>query len=71
MTDVTANRKWVGIWGNAMSVTERTAATHGKDITFRYPVPVPFDGDAVRLTLQLLRHGGRNADLRLRRPRRG
>ena len=50
MTDVTANRKWVGIWGNAMSVTERTAATHGKDITFRYPVPVPFDGDAVRLT---------------------
>lgn len=43
-------KKWVSVWGNAMSVTERTAAGYGKDITFRYPVPVAFDGDAVRLT---------------------
>ena len=46
----TANKKWVSVWGNAMSVTERTAATYGRDITFRYPVPVAFDGDGVRLT---------------------
>ncbi len=45
-----ANKKWVSAWGNAMSITERTPATFGKDITFRYPVPVPFDGEAVRLT---------------------
>lgn len=46
----TANKKWVSVWGNAMSVTERTAATYGRDITFRYPVPVAFDGDGIRLT---------------------
>lgn len=44
------NKKWVSIWGNAMSITDRTAATYGKDITFRYPVFVPFDGTAVRFT---------------------
>ncbi|MBP5242956.1 MAG: lipase [Clostridia bacterium] len=43
-------KTWVSIHGNAMSITDRAAADYGKNITFRYPIPVPFDGDAVKLT---------------------
>lgn len=40
----------VSIWGNAMSITDRTAATYAKDISFRYPVFIPFDGKNLRFT---------------------
>ena len=40
--------KWVATYGNAISITDRKEATYGKDITFRYPVPMTFDGDKLR-----------------------
>lgn len=47
MTD--ANR-WVSVWGNAVSVAENRPERYAKDITIRYPIHVPFDGEALRLT---------------------
>lgn len=43
-------KKWVSIWGNAVSVAENRPERYAKDITIRYPILIPFDGDAVRLT---------------------
>ena len=43
--------KWVAAWGNAMSITDHKPETYSKDITLRYPIDCPFDGDAVRITL--------------------
>lgn len=43
-------RKWVSVWGNAVSVAENRPERYAKDITIRYPVNVPFSGEAVRLT---------------------
>lgn len=45
------NKKWVSAWGNAMSVTDRTAAGYGKDITFRYLIKIPFAGEKLKITL--------------------
>ena len=42
--------KWVSIWGNAVSVAENRPERYAKDITVRYPIRIPFDGEAVRLT---------------------
>lgn len=42
--------KWVSAWGNAMSITDHRIATYSKDVTLRYPVFIPFDGDKVRVT---------------------
>ena len=42
--------KWVSIWGNAVSVAENRPERYAKDITNRYPIHIPFDGEAVRLT---------------------
>ncbi len=42
--------KWVSIWGNAVSVAENRPERYAKDITIRYPVVIPFAGNAVRLT---------------------
>ncbi|MBQ8556033.1 MAG: lipase [Clostridia bacterium] len=41
---------WTSIWGNAVSVAENRPERYAKDITIRYPVRVPFDGTALRLT---------------------
>lgn len=43
--------KWVTIQGNAMSFTPPNPAIYAKDITLRYPIFVPFDGDKIRITL--------------------
>lgn len=43
-------RKWVSIWGNAVSVAENRPERYAKDITIRYPIHIPFTGEAVRLT---------------------
>lgn len=40
--------KWVACYGNATSISDRKEATFGKDITFRYPVKMVFDGDKLR-----------------------
>ena len=44
------NRKWVSVWGNAVSVAENRPERYAKDITIRYPVHIPFSGHALRLT---------------------
>ncbi len=43
-------QKWVSIWGNAVSVAENRPERYAKDITIRYPIHIPFAGDALRLT---------------------
>ena len=42
---------WVTIWGNAQSTVLPHPAYYAKDITLRYPIFVPFDGDKIRITL--------------------
>lgn len=42
--------KWVSFWGNAMSMAENCPARYGKDITLRYPLYIPFKGEALKLT---------------------
>ncbi len=42
--------RWVSIWGNAVSVAENRPERYAKNITIRYPVLIPFSGDAVRFT---------------------
>ena len=44
------NQKWVSVWGNAVSVAENRPERYAKDITIRYPIHIPFSGEAVRLT---------------------
>lgn len=44
------NMRWVSVWGNAVSVAENRPERYAKDITIRYPIHIPFSGDAVRLT---------------------
>ena len=42
--------KWVSVWGNAVSVAENRPERYAKNITVRYPIRMPFDGSALRLT---------------------
>jgi protein translocase SecG subunit len=41
---------WVSVWGNAVSVAENRPERYAKDITIRYPIRIPFEGSAIRLT---------------------
>ena len=41
---------WASIWGNAVSIAENRPERYAKNITIRYPIRVPFDGAALRLT---------------------
>ncbi|MBQ8637951.1 MAG: lipase [Lachnospiraceae bacterium] len=43
-------KHWVTMWGNAMSITNHTPQGYSRNITLRYPVTVPFAGEALRLT---------------------
>ena len=42
--------KWVAMWGNAVSISENRPEAYAKNITLRYKIFCPFDGDALRLT---------------------
>ena len=44
------DQRWVSVWGNAVSVAENRPERYAKDITIRYPIHIPFSGEAVRLT---------------------
>ena len=44
------NKKWGSFWGDAVSVAENRPERYAKDITLRYPLYVPFAGEALRLT---------------------
>ncbi|MBR2048446.1 MAG: lipase [Oscillospiraceae bacterium] len=41
---------WVSVWGNAVSVAENRPERYARDITIRYPIHIPFEGKAIRLT---------------------
>ena len=41
--------KWVAFWGNATSISDRKESVYAKNITLRYPVYCPFDGNKIRL----------------------
>lgn len=43
--------KWVGAWGNAISVSERRPENYAKNLTLRYPVRMMLDGEALRVTI--------------------
>lgn len=43
-------KKWVSVWGNAVSVAENRPERYAKNITIRYPIHIPFAGEALRLT---------------------
>ncbi len=43
-------KKWVSVWGNAVSVAENRPERYAKDITIRYPIHIPFAGEGIRLT---------------------
>jgi hypothetical protein len=43
-------KKWVSVWGNAVSVAENRPERYAKNITIRYPIHIPFAGEAIRLT---------------------
>ncbi len=43
-------KKWVSVWGNAVSIAENRPERYAKNITIRYPVHIPFSGEALRLT---------------------
>ena len=43
-------QKWVSVWGNAVSVAENRPERYAKNITIRYPIHIPFQGNALRLT---------------------
>ena len=40
--------KWVALWGNATSITDRTESIYAKDITLRYPINICFSGSKLR-----------------------
>lgn len=41
---------WTAVWGNAISIAENRPEGYAKNITLRYPIYVPFGGDAIRFT---------------------
>ncbi len=41
--------RWVTVWGNATSVSERRPESYARNITLRYPVTCAFGGEKVRL----------------------
>ena len=43
--------KWVTMWGNAQSKVLPMPATYAKDLTIRYPIFIPFDGNKIRIAL--------------------
>ncbi len=45
------SQHFVTVWGNGMSCTDAKPENYAKNITLRYPVHMPFDATAVRLTL--------------------
>lgn len=42
--------KWVSVWGNAMSIVNQRPEGYAKDITLRYPILMPMEGNQIRLT---------------------
>lgn len=45
-----SEKKWVSMWGNAISIANRLAENYSKNLTLRYPIHPAFDGEGLRLT---------------------
>ena len=43
--------KWVTMWGNAQSKIMPNPQQYAKNITLRYPIFIPFNGNKIRITL--------------------
>ena len=43
--------KWVTMWGNAQSTVTPSPTKYAKDLTLRYPIFSPFEGNKLRITL--------------------
>ena len=41
---------WAAVWGNAVSIAEHRPESYSRNITLRYPIDIPFAGDALRFT---------------------
>lgn len=41
---------WAAVWGNAVSIAEHRPESFARNITLRYPIDIPFSGDALRFT---------------------
>ena len=46
----TTMNQWISMWGNAVSFAEHRPESYAKNITLRYPIYVPFSGEALRFT---------------------
>lgn len=44
-------KKFVTMWGNAISIADRRPENYAKDLTLRYPIHPVFDGDKIKITL--------------------
>lgn len=44
-------KKYVSMWGNAISIADRRPENYAKDLTLRYPIHPVFDGDKIKITL--------------------
>ena len=44
-------KRYVSMWGNAISIADRRPENYAKDLTLRYPIHPVFDGDKLRITL--------------------
>lgn len=42
--------QWISMWGNAVSIADYRPEGYAKNITLRYPIYVPFDGEGLRFT---------------------
>lgn len=42
--------RWCAVWGNAVSIAEHRPESYSRNITLRYPIDIPFSGDALRFT---------------------
>ena len=46
-----SDKKYVSMWGNAISIADRRPENYTKNLTLRYPIHPVFDGDKIKLTL--------------------
>ncbi len=45
------NKKWVGAWGNAISIATRRPENYSRNLTLRYPIKMMVSGKAIRIKL--------------------
>lgn len=45
------DKKYVSMWGNAISIADRRPENYAKNLTLRYPIHPVFNGDKIKITL--------------------